>query len=69
MATIEDLQLPSLADMSRDQAIEYLRQLRLERRMPAKKKSKAVRSKIKQTKNASKITANDAKEILKLLGM
>jgi len=68
MATIEDLKVQSITEMSRDEAIEYLRQLRLSRRVPVKKVSKSVKNKISQTKVASKISAKQAQELLKLLG-
>ena len=67
MATIEDLTTPSISEMSQDEAIEYLRTLRLQRRMPNKKKSPSTKKKIGQAKSASKITKNQAAELLKLL--
>ena len=67
MATLEDLKIPSITDMSQDEAIEHLRQLRLSRRTPVKKHSRATKQKKKQAKLASKITKNDAIELLKLL--
>lgn len=55
--------------MSTDEAIEYLRQIRLSRRTPKKKKkSAATRKKIKQTKSVGKISKSDAQALLKLLG-
>ena len=68
MATIEDLEIPALTDMSQDDAIEYLRNLRLSRRIPVKKQSSSTKKKISQTKAASKITKDQAAELLKLLG-
>ena len=68
MATIEDLKIPSLTDMSPDEAIEHLRQLRLQRRTPIKRKSSSTKKKAAQSKAASKITKEQAKELLKLLG-
>ena len=67
MATIENLNLPSITDMSQDDAIEYLRNLRLSRRIPVKKQSSSTKKKISQTKAASKITKDQAAELLKLL--
>lgn len=69
MADLEDLKIPSITEMSSDEAIEYLRQLRLSRRTPIKKvKSTATKAKIKQSKSAGKITKSDAAALLKLLG-
>lgn len=68
MSTIEDLPIKSISDMSSDEAIEYLRELRLSRRTPTKVKSKATKNKISQSKAASKITKTDAATLLKLLG-
>ena len=68
MATIEDLKVQSITEMSKDEAIEYLRTLRLSRRTPDKKKSVSTKKKISQTKAASKITKDQAADLLKLLG-
>lgn len=68
MATIEDLKTPSITDMSADEAIEHLRQLRLSRRVPVKKKqSSSTKKAKKQSKAAGKITKKQATELLKLL--
>ena len=70
MANLDDLNLPSITDMSPDEAIEYLRQIRLSRRMPTvkPKKSTSTKTKIKQAKSAGKRTKSDAQELLKILG-
>jgi hypothetical protein len=68
MADIESLDKTSISDVSKDEAIEYLRQLRLSRRVPDKKKSVSTKKKIAQTKTASKISKDQAAELLKLLG-
>lgn len=68
MADIESLDHTSISDMSQDEAIEYLRQLRLARRTPTKKQSTATKKKVAQTKTASKISKSDAANLLKLLG-
>ena len=68
MATISDLPIKPLSEMSKDEAIEYLRVLRLSRRTPTKVKSKATKNKISQSKASSKITKSDAASLLKLLG-
>jgi len=66
MADLEDLNTISVTDMSQDEAIEYLRQLRLARRTPAAKPKK--KAKASQSKAAKKITKTDAQALLKLLG-
>ena len=69
MADLENLEIKSITDMTPDEAIEYLRQIRLSRRIPKKKvKSTTTKSKSKQSEAAAKITAQDAKTLLKLLG-
>lgn len=68
MATIENLKIKSITEMSKDEAIEYLRTLRLSRRTPDKKKSTSTKKRISQTKAAGKITKSDAADLLKLLG-
>jgi len=68
MANLDDLKIPSIIDMSTDEAIEHLRQIRLSRRIPVKKvKSTSTKKKIKQSKAAAKITKSDAAALLKLL--
>jgi len=69
MANLENLEIKSITDMTSDEAIEYLRQIRLSRRMPEKKiKSATTKAKSKQSEAAAKITSQDAKSLLKLLG-
>ena len=66
MATIEDLN-KSITDMSVDEGIEHLRQLRLSRRIPVKK-SKSTAKKKAKAKAIPKPNAEQSKELLKLLG-
>ena len=68
MTTINDLKLPSITEMSQDEAIEFLRQLRLSRRIPVKKQSAATVKKKAKAKATPKVNADQAKELLKLLG-
>ena len=69
MANIEDLNTPSITDMSPDEAIEELRKIRLSRRTPVKKvKSATTKKKISQSKAAGKISKGQAANLLKLLG-
>ena len=68
MTTIDDLKLPSITEMSSDEAIEFLRQLRLFRRIPVKKQSESTIKKKAKAKAVPKVNADQAKELLKLLG-
>jgi ribosomal protein L22 len=68
MADLENIEIKSITDMSPDEAIEYLRQIRLSRRVPDKKRSASSKAKTKQSVAASKITKQDAETLLKLLG-
>ena len=68
MAQIDDLKIPSINEMSNEEAIEYLRQLRLSRRIPVKKQSKSTKTKAKKApKPLPKPTKDDAIELLKLI--
>lgn len=62
MSTIEDLDITRLIEMSTDQAIEFLRQLRLERRTVVKKVSTK-----KPSAKPPKMSAEQAAELLKML--
>lgn len=67
MANLEDLGFKSLSDVSTDEALELIRQIRLSRRVN-KEKSQAI-SKTKKPKKAPAPTVNadQAAELLKLL--
>ena len=67
MADLDDLDAPKFTDMSTDEAIELLRQIRLSRRMPDKKvsaKPRVTKPKLK----TSDIDPTDALELLRILG-
>jgi hypothetical protein len=64
---IEDLDFESLTDKSQDEALEHLRQLRLNRRTPALKQTKSVTKKKAKPKVLPKLSAEQAKNILKML--
>jgi len=66
MATLDDLNIPALTDMSVDEGIEHLRQLRLSRRTPVKKTKTTIKK--AKAKATSKISTKQAQELLKLLG-
>ena len=63
MATIEDLDFEAFTDLSTNEAIERLRQIRLSRRTPVKKPKKTS-AKAKK-KKLPKVSPEQAKEILK----
>ncbi len=63
MADLDDLNYTSILDMSNDESIETLRQIRLARRVP----EKATRT-VTKKKDTQNISANLAAEILDILG-
>ena len=67
MANLDDLGYTSILDMSNDEAIELLRQIRLRRRTP--EKAQIVRSIAKTNKGKLPIIdAATAAELLRILG-
>ena len=66
MSTLEDLPHKSILDMTQDEALEHMRQLRLSRRTPTRKTRKQSPHKPKN-KPLPKLNANQAAELLKLL--
>ena len=66
MATIEDLNYRSLTEMSVDEAIEHLRQIRLSRRTPTKTVKKTKKSTTKKPTEL-KLSKDQAKRLLKQL--
>jgi len=64
MADLESLNYTSITDMSTDEALERLRQIRLSRRTPEVRKSTTIRSK-KQL--IPKVDTDMAAELLKLI--
>ena len=67
MATIEDLNYKSLSEMSINEAIEHLRQIRLSRRIPVKKARKVKKVVKKQNKKMPELTPEQAKKLLEML--
>jgi hypothetical protein len=67
MADLDSLGFTSIIDMSNDEAIDTLRQIRLSRRVPDKKPKKET---LKQTtkKVTAAVSPEVAAELLKLLG-
>jgi len=66
MANIDDLDHESITEMSIDEAIELLRQVRLSRRMPASSRPATIK-KIKSTISTQSVDAATASELLKIL--
>jgi hypothetical protein len=60
---LEDLGYTSVSDMQTDEALELLRQIRLSRRTP----KKATKTRKVNVKVATKVDANQAAELLKIL--
>ena len=67
MSSIEDLGYVSILDMSNDEAIDLLRQIRLSRRVPEKKVTTKTTS-VTRAKTSAAVTADVAAELLKILG-
>jgi len=66
---LDDIHIPSIQDLSHDEAIEHLRQIRLSRR--TKKFSTVSESTVKKkaaAKAVPKVSTSDAEILLKLLG-
>ena len=66
MADLESLNYSSISEMSVDEAIEMLRQIRLSRRIPEKRRKKTTKRK-KKNDNLN-ISQKQALEILNILG-
>lgn len=65
MANLDDLGYKSLAEMSVDERLEMIRQIRLSRRIPVRKPTKSVAK--KKQKVAPTVDADQAAELLKIL--
>lgn len=66
MSDLDDLGFTSISDMSTDEALETLRQIRLSRRTP-KKATKKKTSKKVTAKTVPSVDADAAAELLKIL--
>lgn len=64
MADLNDIDIPSITDMNTDESIELLRQIRLSRRIPAKRAIKNIKKKVK---SIPKINTDQASELLNIL--
>jgi len=67
MANLDDLDITSITDMSTDEAIEMLRQIRLSRRIPVKKVPKSTIKRKAKAKEVKEVNANQAAELLRIL--
>ena len=67
MADLDDLEYVSISDMSPDEAIEHLRQLRLSRRIPVKRPAKKTSTKATKSRKAPDVSAEQAADLLKIL--
>jgi hypothetical protein len=65
MSDLNDIPIPSITEMTQDQAIDYLRQIRLARRTP--QKPSISYTKKKESKAPTKLSQDQAAELLKLL--
>ena len=68
MADLESLEKKSISEMSPDEAIEHLRQIRLSRRVPVKKVQRSTPKTSTRSKPAPKLNAEQAAKLLKSLG-
>jgi len=71
MATIDDLKITSLSDMTQDEAFELIKQLRLSRRTSKKPMRKTTTKHTKKQSSSnvlSNLSPNQASKLLKLLG-
>ena len=70
MADLEDIGITSILDMSQDESIEHLRQIRLSRRTPVTtKRSKAAKAKKEKAKAPLKLSAEQAEKLLNALNI
>ena len=68
MADLESLEKKSISEMSPDEAIEHLRQIRLSRRVPFKKVQRSTPKTSARSKPVPKLNAEQAAKLLKSLG-
>ena len=63
MSNLEDLNYISITEMLPSEALELIRSIRMNRRIPSKPKTKS-----KQTKKPPNVSQEDAIKLLKILG-
>lgn len=66
MADLDSLGYKSLTEMSVDEGIELIRQIRMSRRVPVKKPKKTTKA-TRKKKATPNVSSNQAAELLKLL--
>ena len=68
MSDLNDIPIPSITEMTQDQAIDYLRQIRLARRTPQRPTQSYTKKKeSNQSYTKLKISADQAANLIKLL--
>lgn len=67
MANLDSLNYTSITEMSTDEALELIRQIRFSRRIPVKKVKKTTKNSRKKAKALLQVDANQAAELLKIL--
>ena len=67
MSDLNDIPITSIIDMSPDEAIEHLRQMRLARRTPIKPSPSVIKKREAKAKAEPKLSADQAADLLKLL--
>ncbi len=67
MANLDSLNYTSITEMSTDEALELIRQIRFSRRIPVKKVKKTTKTSRKKVKALPQVDANQAAELLKIL--
>ena len=68
MADLDSLGYTSISDMSADEGIELLRQIRLSRRIPVKKNVDNAIAKKAKAQAITNVSSDLAAELLKILG-
>ena len=67
MANLDDLPIKSITEMSTDESIEMLRQIRLSRRIPVKKVPKSTVKRKAKAIEVKNVDADQAAQLLKIL--
>jgi len=67
VANLDDLPIKSITEMSTDEAIEMLRQIRLSRRIPVKSVPKTTIKRKAKAKAVKDVNADQAAQLLKIL--
>ena len=69
MANLDNIPIPSITDMNQDEAIEYLRQLRLSRRTPVAPSASTIKKREAKaaSKQPPKLSSDQAADLLRLL--